>query len=132
MGSGVVVGGLGGGGSVLTEKPEPRRPRAAGQVTPSPSRPVSSILLTLYSIFSLRGFSWTVFPARQMEEMSPNTPHICLRPQRLGLPGQRLKVWGSGPSLAEGGLVPGRGHQVLARGRGWTQCRCKPLSDTRP
>lgn len=47
--------------------------------------------------------------------------HVRPRPQSPGLPGQAWQgLRGSGLSLAEAGLVPGWGHQVPARGKGWT------------
>lgn len=66
-----------------------------------------------------------------MEEMSPHMPTYVPGPKVRDHQARHGKVWGSGLSLAEEGLVPGRGHQVLACGKGWTPqghqaVRCGP------
>lgn len=63
--------------------------------------------------------------------MSPHMPMYVPGPKVRDHQARHGKVWGSGLSLAEEGLVPGRGHQVLACGKGWTPqghqaVRCGP------
>lgn len=63
--------------------------------------------------------------------MSPHMPTYVPGPKVRDHQARHGKVWGSGLSLAEEGLVPGRGHQVLACGKGWTPqghqaVRCGP------